>query len=742
MHAAQNNGNAYGRASKNNSLTGTVHIVTFHNSETGYCVLRVNIEGSKDPVTVLGKASSVTPGEHIDCIGEWSNHAKHGMQFKAKSLKTKAPTNVDGILKYLSSGMVKDIGPKMAQRLVDKWGEKTLDVLDNHPERLKDLPGIGPKRYSQLVGAWKEQSEIRDVMLFLQKYGLGTARAVAVYKEYGDGAIKKVEANPYRLATDIAGIGFKIADEIAVKLGIPHDSDIRANAGVQHILKEMTGAGHCAIPRDELIRESKLALGIPETTIQRAITDGLEGGQLKQDTIDGAAHIYPSKLFFAERQVARHLNRLKQGDLPWGEILLDKAVEWVQQRNEIQLAESQKAAITKTLSNKVSVITGGPGVGKTTISRSVLDVIEAKKVRVTLCAPTGRAAKRLAESTGRRASTIHRLLEFNPGGGFKHCEDDPLDTDFVLIDEASMVDVALMAALLKAVPDHAAVVIVGDRDQLPSVGEGSVLRDVIASEKIPTVHLTQIFRQAAGSKIITNAHLINSGKMPIKQQSGEQTDFYFFGIEENDDEPSVVADRVFHALVAAVSERIPQKFGFDPIKDIQVLTAMNNGQLGVKFLNNALQERLNSSHNQFRLKRNDLTFATGDKVIQRRNDYDKDVFNGDMGYVTRVIPKENTLMVNFEGRSVIYAGGDLDSLSLAYAKSIHRSQGSEYPVVVIPVTTQHTMMLERQLIYTGVTRGKQLVVVIGQERALEMAVKKAKSLKRKTNLSNLLQKSL
>ena len=727
-----------GSHSADNRLSGSIQTITFHDQDSGYCVLRVAVSGQKDPVTVIGKVASVTPGEQVNCTGEWTRHAKHGTQFKAASVATTTPTSADGILKYLSSGMVRDIGPKMAQRMVDKWGDKTLEVMDSKPELLKSLPGIGPKRYKQLVSAWSEQSAIRDIMIFLQMHGLGAARAVKVYKIYGDNAVEKVKENPYRLSLDIHGIGFKIADDIAQKLGIPHDSDIRARAGLQHILKEMTGKGHCAVPREELITEAKRILGIPDSTVASALQAELRNGSLVQDEIDSTQHIYPLQLYRAERSVAQQFKRLSQGELPWGTIATDKALDWVQERVKISLAESQKEAIVTTLNSKVTVITGGPGVGKTTISRSVLDIIAAKRMRITLCAPTGRAAKRLSESTGRPASTIHRLLEFNPKEGFKRNKDNPLETDLVLCDEASMADLLLTNHLLKAIPDHAALVIVGDRDQLPSVGPGSILRDVIASKSIPVVYLTEIFRQAAGSRIITNAHLINAGEMPVRQVEGEKSDFYFFPVDDTDAEPAEVASRVFRAVLAAASDRVPRLFGFDPIKDVQVLTAMNGGPLGVQALNTELQAVLNPRSDNLKITRFGVDYATGDKVIQLRNDYDRDVFNGDMGFICEVDPKEGTLVVDFEDRKVLYSTSDLDELSLAYAKSIHRSQGSEYPVVIIPVTTQHSIMLERQLIYTGITRGKQLVIVIGQERAMKKAVKTAKSLERKTNLVNLL----
>jgi exodeoxyribonuclease V alpha subunit len=708
-------------------LSGSVERVTFHSEETGFCVLRVKVKGHSDQVTVIGSAASITPGEYIECIGAWTNDRTHGMQFKANHLKVVPPTTLEGIEKYLGSGMVKGIGPHFAKVLVKAFKENVFTVIENEPDSLLKLPGIGKKRVAKITSAWDEQKMIREIMVFLQSYGVGTGRAVRIYKTYGDEAILKVTENPYRLALDIHGIGFKTADQIAGKLGIAPDSPIRAQAGVRHVLQEISSDGHCAAPWDTLVKESVKLLEIPEAILEQAILDEIEQENLIQENIDGLPCLFLTPLQRAEVGTAAGIRRILDGFPPWGTMDIDKAIPWVAGKTGLTLSPSQQKAVRLTLTSKVVVITGGPGVGKTTLVNTILLIIQAKQLRVTLCAPTGRAAKRLSESTGFEAKTIHRLLEFDPQSfGFKRGKDNPLETDLLVIDESSMVDIALMNKLLAAVPTAAALMIVGDVDQLPSVGPGAVLADIINSGAVPTVRLTEIFRQAATSRIIVNAHRINKGEMPLKAEGTELSDFYFI--------PANTPEDIYAKIVQVVTERIPKRFGLHPVKDVQILTPMNRGGLGARSLNAELQKILNDK-GEPKITRFGTTFAPGDKVIQTVNDYDKEVFNGDIGQIETVDIEEGMLTVDYDGRSVEYEFGELDEVQLAYATSIHKSQGSEYPAVVIPLAMQHYTLLERNLIYTAVTRGKKLVTIIGQPKALAIAVKNLKSNRRLTKLA-------
>ncbi|CAI8817662.1 SF1B family DNA helicase RecD2 [Methylococcus capsulatus] len=693
-------------------------------------MLRVKVKGQRDLMTVVGNAASVTPGEFIEAFGHWFNDRTHGLQFKADFLKVVPPSTLEGIEKYLGSGMVKGIGPHFAKKLVRAFGQAVFDVIETSPERLEELDGIGPKRRARVAEAWAEQKVIREIMVFLQSHGVGTSRAVRIYKTYGEEAIVKVTENPYRLALDIWGIGFKTADQIAQHLGIPPDSLIRAQAGVRHALQVWSEQGHCAAARDKLVAMAVDLLSIPESIIETAIAAELEAENLVAESIEDGELLYLTPMHRAELGCAAQIQRLLDGVLPWGEIDIDKALPWVEEKSSLTLSESQRQAVATVLRRKVAIITGGPGVGKTTLVNSLLLILRGKRVRVQLCAPTGRAAKRMTETTGIEAKTVHRLLEFDPSAfRFKRDADNPLDTDLLVIDEASMTDTVLMNQLLKAVPDEAGLLIVGDVDQLPSVGPGAVLADLIDSGAVPTVRLTEIFRQAQSSRIIVNAHRINQGQMPLLAPRGEASDFYL--IEA--DTPEDIAAKLYFT----VTERIPRKFGFDPIDDIQVLAPMNRGGLGVRSINVELQQRLNA-HGEPKVQKFGTTFAPGDKVIQRVNNYDKEVFNGDIGRITAIDLEQSTVHVDYDGREVSYELGELDELSLAYAVSIHKSQGSEYPVVVIPLSMQHYMLLERNLLYTAVTRGKKLVVVIAEPKALAMAVKNRKSRRRITRLSERL----
>ncbi len=707
-------------------LQGSIERVTFHSESSGFCVLRINVKGYRDVVTVIGSAVSVTAGEYVECLGFWINDRQHGQQFKTTVLTVVAPTTLDGIEKYLGSGMVKGIGPHFAKKLVIAFGNLVFEVIEQTPERLLELPGIGKKRQQLVSSAWCEQKAIREIMVFLQSHGVGTSRSVRIYKTYGEQAIEKVRENPYRLALDIHGIGFKTADALAQNLGIAPDSLIRAQAGVRHVLQEWSSEGHCAAIRQTLCEKAVKLLEIPAPIIDDAITAELVEGNLIAETIEQQEAIFLTPLYRAEVGCATHLQRLNKGVPPWGHIDALRAIPWVEGQTGLTLSASQRTAIELVMRNKVAVITGGPGVGKTTLVNSILKILSAKHINIGLCAPTGRAAKRLFESTGLEAKTVHRLLEFDPSiFAFKRNEECQLEIDCLVIDEASMMDVVLMNQLLKAVPSSAALLIIGDVDQLPSVGPGAVLADIIDSEQIATVRLTEIFRQASTSKIITNAHLINQGQLPQSDTTQELSDFYCIYADTPED--------IFVKLMQVVTERIPQRFKLHPVNDIQVLTPMNRGGLGARSLNIELQSRLNGI-SEPKVTRYGSTYAPGDKVIQRINNYDKEVFNGDIGVILSVDIDECLLHIKFDERTVEYDYNELDEIALAYATSIHKAQGSEYPVVVIPMAMQHYMLLERNLLYTGVTRGKQLVVVIAQPKALAMAIKNQRSQRRITNL--------
>ena len=708
-------------------LSGSLERVTFHSEESGFCVLRVQVQGQRELVTVIGNAATVTPGEFIEAVGVWVNDRQHGLQFKADTLQSVPPTTLAGIEKYLGSGMVKGIGPHFAKQLVQAFGEAVFEVIETTPERLEELAGIGPKRRQRVTSAWSEQKVIREIMVFLQSHGVGTSRAVRIYKTYGATAIAKVTENPYRLALDIWRIGFKTADQIAQQLGVPRDSLLRAQAGVRHALQVWSEQGHCAAPSDQLIDLAQPLLEIDAEVIAEGIAAELAAERLVSDE----DLLYLTPLYRAELGCAKQLQRLLAGCRPWGTIDLGKAIPWVEAHTGLTLADSQRHALATVLRHKVSIITGGPGVGKTTLVNSLLLILKAKRLQVLLCAPTGRAAKRLMETTGGAAKTIHRLLEFDPAElGFKRNAENPLATQLLVVDEASMLDVVLMNQLLKALPDPAALILVGDVDQLPSVGPGNVLADLIASGVIPTVRLTEIFRQAQSSRIIVNAHRINRGELPLPTAKGETSDFYWMEA----DSPEAIADQ----LLQTVTERIPQQFGFHPINDIQVLTPMNRGGLGVRALNVELQHRLNAA-SEPKVQKFGTTYAPGDEVLQRVNNYDKDVFNGDIGRIAAIDLADQTVTVDFDGRAVSYELGELDELALAYAASIHKAQGSEYPVVVIPLAMQHYRLLERNLLYTAVTRGKQLVVVIAEPKALQIAVRNRRSQRRITRLAERLR---
>ena len=711
-------------------LAGLVERVTFHNAENGFCVLRAKARGHRDLVTVVGHAAAISAGEWLTASGEWVNDRTHGQQFRARFMRTSAPTSSDGIEKYLSSGMIRGIGPVYAKKMVKAFGEKVFDIIEVEPGRLREVEGIGPVRAQRITAAWAEQKIVREIMVFLHSHGVGTARAVRIYKTYGADAIEVMSENPYRLARDIRGIGFKSADAIAMKLGIEKTAMIRVRAGISYALTEAMDEGHCGLPTEELAPLAVELLEVPKELVKTALDLELAEGTVIAGTVGDTACVFLGGLYRAEQVIAERLLRLINGTLPWPYIDPEKALPWIEQKTGLSLAESQIAAIRLALLSKVLVITGGPGVGKTTIVNAILRILSAKGVTLLLCAPTGRAAKRMTEATGFEAKTIHRLLEVDPkSGGFKRGSENPLECDLLVVDETSMVDVMLMQALMKAVPDSAALLIVGDIDQLPSVGPGQVLADIIASGAVPVVRLTEIFRQAAQSRIITSAHKINQGSIPDLSKPDGDSDFYFVQA----DEPEVAVPRI----IELVKTRIPQRFGLDPIRDIQVLCPMNRGGVGARSLNIELQAALNPAGER-KVERFGWTFAPGDKVMQIENDYDKEVYNGDIGYIVDVDPDAGELTTSFDGRVVTFGFGELDTLVPAYAATIHKSQGSEYPAVVIPIMTQHYPMLQRNLLYTGVTRGKRLVVLVGQKKAVAIAVKNVSGRRRWSKLNEWL----
>ena len=710
-------------------LSGLIERVTFHSELNGYCVLRLKVKGEQDLVTVIGHAPSVTPGEYASASGIWVMDREYGRQFKATFLKIYAPTTAKGIEKYLGSGMVKGIGPFCAKTLVAAFGTDVFDVIEKTPERLKGLKGIGPKRIEKITKGWADQKVIREIMVFLHGHGVSTSKSVRIFKTYGQEAVEIVKENPYRLAKDIRGIGFKSADTIAQNIGIAPTSPIRARAGVAFALGEASGdQGHCCLPRQMLIKQAVDLLGIPADIINEAIEHEIKIGELTRADVPEADSIFLTSLFVAEKNIARNLRRLMLSQHPWPAIDPEKAVPWAEKKLGITLAAGQKAAVAAALKSKVMVITGGPGVGKTTIVRAILTILRAKGVKIQLCAPTGRAAKRLSESSGFEAKTIHRLLEIDPSTmEFKRNEANPLECDLLVADECSMIDVPLANNLIKAIAPGTALIFVGDVDQLPSVGPGAVLSDIIESGAVPVIRLTEVFRQAASSWIIRAAHQINDGHMPTFPTKADNGDFVTV------DDPEKLPD----VVTSLVRDRLPRTYRVDPIRDIQVLCPMNRGGTGARALNETLQLALNpppeDAVDKFGCK-----YGVGDKVMQIENNYDRDVYNGDIGFVSAIDREEEELSVDFDGRIVVYPFGELDELVLCYATTIHKSQGSEYPIVLLPVTMQHFVMLKRNLIYTGVTRGKKLVVLVGQKKALAMAVKGKQTLKRLTGLRHWL----
>jgi exodeoxyribonuclease V alpha subunit len=715
-----------GSAPRFEKLQGEVERLVYSVDETGYTVCRLRVIGHKDQVTAVGNMPGIQPGERLLLEGHWVNNANYGLQFQVSKYTSRLPATANAIRRYLGSGPVKGIGPVMAGRLVDRFGDETLDVIENFPERLTEVAGIGPGRVKSIQQAWESQQELREVMLFLQGHGVSAGYATRIYKTYGQNSIGVVTENPYRLAQDIRGIGFKTADRIARQLGIDARSPFRAQAAIEHTLSELADEGHVYAPLQELISTCAERVELPE----ELLLDGIEALKRADRIAVEEDAVYLGGLHHAEQGAADILKALMTAPLKRRPFDADKAVAWSEEWVGLEFTDTQRQAVRMAVTQKVSVITGGPGTGKTTILRAVLSILKALKLEVVLTAPTGRAAKRLSEATGHKAATLHRLLDFRPGEGrFLHDRDNPLDADAVIVDETSMVDILLMYHLLKAIPRKASLLLVGDVDQLPSVGPGNVLGDILASGSVPSVVLTHIFRQGERSQIVEQAHRINQGLLPRwPREIRNSSDFYVFTV----DDPEQTA----RLIVELCTERIPRRFGLDPMRDIQVLCPMNRGGVGSAALNSRLQEVLNPSGQGF--TRFGRTFRKGDRVLQIVNDYDKGVFNGDLGFVSRLDLDEGILKVAYEEGEVSYEFSELDELLPAYAISVHRSQGSEYPAVVIPVMTQHYPMLQRNLLYTAVTRARKLAILVGSPKAIAITVKNQKSVGRHTALSKRL----
>lgn len=735
------------------SLEGVVERIVFSNEENGWTVLRLMVRG-KGEVSGVGNLFGLRPGESVRLEGKWVNDRKFGRQFRAESYLTVAPNTFTGIERYLGSGLVPGIGPTIAKRLVQHFGLDTLEVIDKYPERLEEVEGIGKVRLRRISSAWREQREIKDVMVFLQSHDVSPSHAVKIYKLYGNEAVTLVRNDPYRLSRDIWGIGFRTADRIAHSLGIARDAPQRLAAGVVHTLVQATDAGHCYQPRQRLVDNAAELLEADSTKVSEAIDTLVDEGDLSAVTIglrpstspgqrqssstelspetaltSRDLAIYLTPIERAEDRLAHRLRQLTaQGTLPM-KLDVERAVRWFEGQEKIELAPGQRRALEQALTTKVLVLTGGPGTGKTTLVRGIVAILAKKKLRIELAAPTGRAAKRLGEATGREARTVHRLLEYSPQErGFSRNAENPLAVDLLVVDEASMLDTTLARHLLEAVPTQARLIVVGDVDQLPSIGAGRVLADLIDSGVIDVARLDRIFRQARESLIVTNAHRIRIGDKPMGS-AAEDGDFFI--IER--DEPEAILQTLDHL----VEQRIPRSFGFDPMADIQILTPMRRGLLGTLHLNATLQASLNPDGEEIPL--GGRLLRTGDRVMQRRNNYDLEVWNGDIGRVQSYDADEQRVTVDFEGRIVRYEATELDELVLAYACSIHKSQGSEYPCVVIPLHTQHFTMLQRNLLYTAVTRGRKLVIIVGSARAIEIAIRTQTSGRRYTLLTDRLR---
>ena len=703
-------------------LRGVVEHITYQNPENGWSVMKVKVKDYKDLVTLTGSLLDVPVGSVLLCEGQWKVDARYGQQFVVESWEEVMPATIYGIEKYLGSGLVKGIGPAYARAIVSRFGLETLDVIENDIERLLEVPRLGRKRMEKIRESWEKQKDIKEVMVFLQGYGVSTAYAAKIYRQYQKDSIKTVKENPYQLADDIWGIGFKTADSIASKMGYGNSDLRRCRSGILYTLNQLAEEGHVYAEPEQLVTAAKELLHADEEPIRKAVAGMIEA----KDLIADNDVLYLPPFYHAENGSAKRLTTLLSESL-FSDMAAEEAVPYGNQPdNGIVYDEVQQAAIRQALESKVMVLTGGPGTGKTTTTQGIIAAFKSRGMQILLAAPTGRAAKRMTEATGMEAKTIHRLLEYNPMDGYKRNDENPLEGDVLIVDECSMIDIMLFYNLMKAIPETMRLILVGDIDQLPSVGAGNVLRDIIDSRQIPVVRLTRIFRQAQSSRIVMNAHAINAGQFP-NISNGRNTDFFFIKAEE--------AEAIPQLIVSLVRDRLSKAYGYNP-KEIQVLTPMQRGNVGAGNLNTELQNALNPSGES--LTRGGYTFRRGDKVMQIRNNYDKNVFNGDIGYVNAVDTTERTLTVIYDGRLVEYDVSELDELTLAYAVTIHKSQGSEFPVVVIPVTMKHYVMLQRNLIYTGITRAKKICVLVGTTKALAYAIHNQTVSRRNTKLKERL----
>jgi len=715
-------------------LEGVLERIVYANEENAWSVVRLAVPGRRETVTAVGNLLGVQPGESLRLEGRWMIDRKYGEQFRVDSYHTLRPATLVGIEKYLGSGLVRGLGEAIARRLVDHFGLETLDVIDTTPERLQEVEGIGPVRRAAIQKAWVEQREVRELMVFLQTHGVSTTFAARIWKAYGDQAIEAVKEDPYRLALDIFGIGFKTADRIATSLGIAPSSPRRIQAGVLHVLGEASNAGHVYCPHAVLVPETTKLLEVETALVEEAVADLARGRRVVVDAVAEGSDkaVYLPSLHTAEIGAAGRMRTLLSTPVRPVSLDLERALEWFETRQRIDLAPEQRQAIGRAVTSKVLVITGGPGTGKTTLVNAIVQILEKKQRRVLLAAPTGRAARRLADLTHREARTVHRLLEFSPkAGAFERNPNRPLDADLLVVDEVSMVDIVLLHHILKALPSHCQLILVGDVDQLPSVGPGNALRDVIRSQAVDVVRLTQIFRQSSRSLIVTNAHRVNRGEIPFLEPEGEDADFCFIEREDPED--------VLSEIKTLVSEKIPRKYRLDPVEEIQVLTPMHKGTLGAVNLNLELGALLNRRTES--ITHGSRIFRLGDRVMQIRNNYQLDVFNGDIGWIAAIDEVSREVRIRFEDRLATYEAANLDELVLAYACSIHKSQGSEYPCVVIPLHTQHYVMLQRNLLYTAITRGKRLVILVGSRRALGLAIQNNRIEERFTHLAERLSGS-